>query len=137
MSQKFNKTTINFWLDTFLLVVFMLLCWISIVLRYAFPSPLASEGWTLWGGSYLDWSDYQFFTLCVLMASIVLHVMLHWSWVCGVIAKWYRHRFPDSSLGNEDNGSRTLWGVGLLIAVCNIVGLGIAAAVLSIQSPPS
>ena len=135
MAKQINRTVINFWLDTFLLVVFLLLCWISIVLRYAFPAPTASDGWTLWGATYLDWADFQFSTLCVMMASIVLHVMLHWSWVCGVISKWYRNRNPDSAVGQQDNGSRTLWGVGLLIIICNVIGFGIAAAVLSIQGP--
>ena len=135
MPKKITKTDVNFWLDTFLLCVFLILCWVSIILRYAFPAPGLTEGWTLWGLDYLAWTDIQFITLCVLASGILLHVMLHWTWVCGVVSNWQRKRQGVDATGNHDSGSRTIWGVGLLIVICNIVGLGIAAAVLTIQGP--
>jgi hypothetical protein len=59
--------------------------------------------------------------------------MLHWSWVCGVLAsrasRW---------LGRTvrlDDGARTLYGVGLLILLLHVVGVCVAAAALSIQAP--
>lgn len=135
VSMKFNKTVVNFWLDTFLLLVFLLLCWCGVILRYVFPPVTKIEGWTLWGGSFGFWSDVEFATLCILSAGIMLHVMLHWSWVCGVVGKWQRNRKGAKPGPSEDTGSRTLWGVGLLILICNVIGLGIAAAVLTIQAP--
>lgn len=136
MAMKFNKTVTNFWLDTFLLLNFLVLCWASIVLRYVFPPAEKSSGWTIWGWGYNAWADMQFISLCVLAAGILLHVMLHWSWVCGVVAKWRRDRSKQAASGNKtDTGTGTLWGVGLLILICNLVGLGIAAATLSIQGP--
>ncbi len=132
--SRFSKTDINFWLDTFLLLAFTILCWITIILRYVFPPATKAEGWKLWGLDYLAWSDLQFAVLCVMAASILLHVMLHWSWVCGVVNGWVRKR--QAAPGpKQDNGTRTLWGVALLIALCNIVGVGIAAAVLMIREP--
>jgi len=53
--KTFNKTSINFWVDVFLLVVFLLLCWASMVTRFVFPVATKSEGWTLWGLDYLAW----------------------------------------------------------------------------------
>ncbi len=134
MARKLTKTDFNFWLDTFLLVVFMVLCWSTVIVRYVFPVATKSEGWTLWGLDYLAWTDVQFVTLAILAASVLLHVMLHWSWVCGVVAGWARKR-QGTAAPKQDNGSRTLWGVALLIAICNVVGLAIAAAVLMIQGP--
>lgn len=131
--MKITKTVVNFWLDSFLLGVFLTLCWVSIILRYVFPTPGMSEGWKLWGLDYLTWTDIQFFTLCTLTSGILLHLMLHWTWVCGVVESWQRKRRGAEAASNHDTGSRTLWGVGLLIVICNIVGLGIAAAVLTIH----
>ncbi len=133
--KAFNKTNINFWVDVFLLAVFLLLCWSSVVTRYVFPIPTKSEGWLLWGLDYLAWTDIQFATLCLMLATVVLHVMLHWTWVCGVIESWNRKRRGDASIGKADTGNRTLWGVGILIVLLNVLGLGIAVAALSVQGP--
>jgi hypothetical protein len=135
MSKRFNKTHINFWLDSFLLLTFLLLCWSSVVIRYVFPTATRSEGWQLWGLDYLAWTDIRFATLSVLTAAILLHVMLHWTWVCGVVENWLRKRRGTAVMGMADTGSRTLWGVSLLIVLLNVLGLGIAAAALSIQGP--
>ena len=135
MSKRFNKTVINFFLDSFLLSVFLLLCWISVVIRYVFPAATGSEGWLLWGRDYLFWADIQFATLCVMAGAVLLHVMLHWTWICGVVENWQRKRRGGTAAQKVDTGNRTLWGVGLLIVILNVLGLGIAAAVLSIQGP--
>ncbi len=132
--SKFTKTDINFWLDTVLLIMFVIFAWITIVLRYVFPPATKAEGWTLWGLDYLAWSDIQFALLALFSSSILLHVMLHWSWVCGVVNGWMRKRRSDPG-PKQDNGTRTLWGVALLIVICNIIGVGIATAVLMIREP--
>lgn len=135
MAQRFNKTHVNFWLDVFLLVNFLVLCWTSVIVRYVFPASTDATGWSLWGLDYLVWTDIQFATLCILTAAILLHVMLHWTWICGVIESWQRKRRKEATKPAQDTGSRTLWGVGLLIVICNVLGLGIAVAALSVQSP--
>ena len=137
MSKQFSKTTINFWLDSFLLCILMFLCWTAVVVRYVFPQANQAEGWTLWGWNYLAWTDLQFGALCLLVAAVLLHVMLHWTWVCGVVVSWQRKRRGETGAGLLDSGSRTLWGVGLLIAIINVLGVAIAAASLSLQAPAS
>jgi hypothetical protein len=133
--KPLNKTVINFWLDCCLLVLFLLLCWISVTLRYVFPVATQSTGWTLWGIDYLGWTDLQFASLCLMLAAVLLHVMLHWSWVCGVLESWQRKRQGRGATGKSDTGQRTLWGVGLLIVLLNLLGIGVAAAALAIQGP--
>lgn len=135
MAKKLTKTDVNFWLDFFLLIVFIVLCWSAVVVYYVFPPGPKAEGWTLWGGDYSTWAGIQFGTLCVLAAAVVLHVMLHWSWVCGVVASRVGQKKGAGKAVNRDDGSRTLWGVGLLIVVFNVIGLGVAAASLTIQGP--
>jgi len=70
-----------------------------------------------------------------MLASVILHVMLHWTWVCGVVENWHRKRRGSAATGKTDAGNRTLWGVGTLIVVLNVLGLGIAVAALSVQGP--
>lgn len=135
MSTRLTKTDVNFWLDAFLLTVFSALCWSTIVVRYVFPPATKTAGWTLWGMGYLAWTDIQFFALCVMAATVLLHVMLHWPWVCGVVAHRLRKTDEAGAPIKLTSGTRTLWGVGLLIVIVNVLGLAIAAAALSIQGP--
>ncbi|HMO87296.1 MAG TPA: DUF4405 domain-containing protein [Lacipirellulaceae bacterium] len=125
-----TKTEVNFWLDAVLLVLFSLLCWAAVVVRFVFPpGPMAAE-WVLWGWGYQQWANLQFGLLCALAAAVLLHVMLHWSWVCGVVSSKLRQRATAQS-----DGSRTLWGVALLLVVVHAIAAGTAAAALCVQGP--
>lgn len=128
-----SRTTVNFWLDCLLLVLFLLLSWVSLVIRFVFPTGPSAAGWSLWGRGFEWWSTLQFVSLCALAAAVLLHVMLHWNWVCGVIANWRKKRSGNAS--RPDSGTQTIWGVGLMIVILNVLGLGLAAAVLTVQAP--
>ena len=128
-----SRTTINFLLDAALLAVFLMLVWVSVVLRFVFPAGTAAAGWLLWGRGFDDWSAFQFSLLCMFALGVLVHLMLHWSWICGVVSsRVSRWRGRAVRL---DDGTQTLYGVGLLIVVLNVVGLLIAAAALGIRAP--
>lgn len=131
--RTWSRTTVNFWLDLALLVAFLAMAWVSVVLRFIFPAGTAATGWTLWGRGFDDWSAFQFVLLCIFSLGVLLHLMLHWSWVCGVVASRLS-RWRGKSI-RFDEGAQTLYGVGLLIVVLNVVGLLVAAAALTIQMP--
>ena len=132
-ARKLTRTDVNFWLDFLLLVLFLAVCALSVILEFVFPVGPQADGWLLWGRSYGEWSRIRFLFLAIMAAAVILHVMLHWSWVCGVVAS--RLGSKKSGGVSQDDPTRTLWGVGLLIVVCNLVGLIVAAAALTIQSP--
>lgn len=125
-----NKTLINFWLDCLLLLLFCLLGWISAVLRFLFPLGPEVFEYRLWGWNYVAWSDAQFIVLCIFAAAVLLHVMLHWSWVMGVIGKRFSkpHKAPDHSLD-------TIYGVVLLITLLHLLGIAFAIAMFTIEAP--
>lgn len=131
--RGWSRTGVNFLLDLALLVVFLLLASVSVVVRFVFPAGTAAAGWTLWGRGFDDWSAIQFGLLCLLAFGVLLHLMMHWSWVCGVVASRLS-RWRGRSI-RFDDGAQTLYGVGLLIVAVNVVGLLIAAAALMIRAP--
>lgn len=129
-----HQTIINFGLDVVLLLNFLLLVWVAVIVRFVFPPAVASSGYTLWGMSLERWMDVQFGVLAALSLGILVHLMLHWSWVCGVLGS----RFLKARHGKKrvmDDGQRTILGVGLMIVFLNVMGLGIAVAALAIKSP--
>lgn len=135
MSRSWTKTDVNFWLDGLLLALFCALCWTSVVIRFVFPPGPKSDGWSLWSWNYEQWAALQFTLLCILASAIVLHLMLHWSWVCGVAASKFKNRRDGQSAPARGDATRTLWGVALLIVIFNLLGLAVAAAVLSVEAP--
>jgi len=77
----------------------------------------------LWSLDYDAWADLHFSLLAVIVFAILVHIMLHWSWVCSVITTRLLRRS-----GKVDDGIQTLYGVGTLIAVILLtIGLVIVA----------
>lgn len=128
--KRSNKTMINFWLDAGMLVLFVALGIVAVIVHFVFPPGVAARGWTLWGMTYGQWCSVQFIMLCAMALAVLVHVMLHWPWICGVIWRQLlgRSRLPD-------DGVRTLVGVGLLIVLLNVAGIAVAIAKFTIATP--
>lgn len=127
---RISMTLINFWLDGLLAVVFVKLCLTSVILQFVFPPGVAARGAMLWGMSYGQWCSLQFGLLAVLGFGVLIHVMLHWTWVCSVLSK---RVLKQSEV--PDNGIRTLYGVGLLIGLLLLGAVSIGVAQWMIVLP--
>ena len=126
-----SRTIVNFILDSILLLVVVTLLFTAAVLRFVFPAPTLARGWRLWGHGYDAWANFQFFLMTVIALAVLLHVMMHWSWVCGVIVTKLI-RSPERK-PKPDDGTQTLWGVGMMIAVVTILGVLVALANLMVE----
>jgi hypothetical protein len=124
-----SRTVLNFLLDLMLLLAFLGLVCCAAILRFVFPPGPEARGWRLWGLTYDHWTSLQMGMVGLLALGVLVHVMLHWNWVCGVVASRVRGK------GRVDEGTQTLYGVGVLIFLLHIVGLVLAAAVLTVQPP--
>jgi hypothetical protein len=122
---------INFWVDAGLLVLLVLLGWESAMLQIVFPAPTLAAGWTLWTLTFDQWRDIQFATLCSLALAILVHLMLHWNWICSVIATQILR-----TRSRPDEGMQTIYGVATLIAVLHIIAAGVILALVFVRRPP-
>ncbi|MFM7035744.1 MAG: DUF4405 domain-containing protein [Planctomycetia bacterium] len=122
---------INLVLDILLLVNFIALCASAVIVRFVFPPGPGAKGWMLWGLDYDAWAGIQFGLLAALAVGILVHVMFHWSWVCNVLAS----RLSRNKKARVDEGMQTIYGVGLLIVLLNVIGITVAAAWLTVQGP--
>ena len=96
-----------------------------------FPAPALTGGWTLWSLTYDQWRDVQFATLCTFGFGILVHVMLHWNWVCSVITTQVLH-----TRERPDEGMQTIYGVATLIVLLHLIAAGVIVALVVIRRPP-
>ncbi|MGE0759908.1 MAG: DUF4405 domain-containing protein [Pirellulaceae bacterium] len=129
-----SRALLNFWLDVTLLITFLAGMWAEFVIRVVFPPGTTAQGWRLWGLTYDNWFDIQFWLWCIFALSVLLHIMLHWTWVCGLITSRIL-RSEGNKKRQWDDGERTLVGVGLLVAVFLVMGVGLAAAMFTVATP--
>lgn len=125
-----TRAQVNFLLDTLLLIMFCAIMATAVIVRFIFPPGPDAAGWLLWGYNYDSWCTLQFGLIAAFALGILIHLMLHWNWVCGIVVT----QFSRNKRMKVDDGTQTIWGVGLLIVLLNVLGLAIAVAALTIQS---
>jgi hypothetical protein len=130
--RRISVSVVNFWIDAFLLVILTALGTITAILQVAFPAPTVADGWILWGLTFDQWRDLQFGGLCVFAVGILIHVMMHWNWICSVIATQIVH-----ARQRPDEGMQTIYGVITLIILLHLIAAGVIAAMLCVRRPAS
>jgi hypothetical protein len=130
--RRVSMSVINFWIDATILGVLVLLGWEAAVLKFLFPAPTMAAGWSLWGLDYNQWDDIRFATLCAFALAILIHVMMHWNWVCSVLAAQIL-----KTRDRPDEGKQTIYGVGTLIVLLHLIGIGVIIALFFVRRPPA
>ncbi len=126
-----SMASINFWLDAGLFVTIIFVMWVSIILQFVFPAQAAATpGWKLWGMTFDEWRNAQFVSLCLFALLAVEHVVLHWNWVCSILATRIL------GLKKPDEASQAVYGVGTFIVILVLTMATLLAATFSVQAPP-
>jgi hypothetical protein len=117
---KMTRTITNLWLDLVALALMVGLLLTGGIIHFVLP-PGTGRSHLLFGLGRHDYGTIHFWGAVVSLGLLVLHLTMHWSYVCGVIAK---------SLGKEKLSARTqqMWGVGVLVITILLPILGIAWA---------
>ncbi len=86
-----RRDTLNFVVDLLALIAMMGLIATGLVQRYLLPpASRGGRGLALWGLDRHEWGDIHFWIAVALGALLVLHVALHWTWVCALVTRWLR-----------------------------------------------
>lgn len=128
--RQVASALLNFWLDVALGLAVALVVWLSAMLQIVFPAPTTAAGWTLWGLTYDQWRDVQFIALCVSVLLVLEHVVLHWSWVCGVVAtKVLRLK------QRPGEGVQAMYGIAAFIGLMLAFNAAIVVALFTVKRP--
>jgi len=127
-----KRTLLNLFVDgATALVVFGLIA-TGLVIRFTLP-PGSGSVRALWGLGRHDWGDVHFWMAVATAALLVIHVALHWSWVCTTVRHLVVRRGSPS--GQPSVWARNLYGAGFLVLLAAIFGGFIWLADSSVVPP--
>lgn len=109
-----RRSTLNFVIDAVSLLVMLAMISTGLLIRYVLPpGSRGGGGLSLWGWTRHDWGDLHFWLALALGGLLLLHVALHWTWVCALI----RGHAPLMS-----NWKRNLYGGAFVALTAALVG---------------
>ena len=124
-----QKNTLNFLVDAVATVAMLLIIATGFLLYLILPpGSRGGHGLEFWGLGRHDWGDIHFWAAVTLLGLMVLHVLLHWDWVCLTVYRWVNPQgFREKRLTPR---RQAVYGGVFFVGVLVLVGgfLGLAAA---------
>lgn len=117
-----RRSRLNFLVDLMTLLAIFVMIATGLVIRFTLPPGTGGRhgegGLILWGLGRHDWGDVHFWAAVVLGVLLVVHVALHWSWVCTML----RGLVCGAGCGVRPAGRQSIYGVGFLLLVVLVFG---------------
>lgn len=127
-----SNNAINFIVDAILLLAFMAVLTLTAIVQFVLRGT-PTAGRTLWSFDRAAWQSAQSASIGVFAVLVLLHLILHWSWVCSFVASRLSKKIGRPIAINES--ARTIWGVATLIAVLTCMGAVLLAAEFCAVNP--
>jgi hypothetical protein len=120
-----NRRRLNFVVDLISLLALLALIETGLILKFVLPPGTGGRG----GGPGLslldwtrhDWGDVHFWFAVGLVVLMLVHVVLHWGWLCGTVRRLFAADFAADE-GGASARSETAYGVGFLLLVGILLG---------------
>ncbi|MGD8276654.1 MAG: DUF4405 domain-containing protein [Gemmatimonadota bacterium] len=122
-----RKGTANYILDFLSLVAMLAIAATGLLMKYVLPP--GSSGQSVWGLGRHDWGGIHFWLAAALILLVVVHLALHWVWVCASTRGIALRRPPRArTRGRRDTA------LGFILLACTTLVLAgfVAAARASI-----
>lgn len=74
-----NRSNLNFVIDSVAFFLFLLLASTGILIFFVLPP--GSGNLTIWGMNRHGWGDIHFWTAMGFLLTMVIHLIMHWSWI--------------------------------------------------------
>jgi hypothetical protein len=113
-----QRNLLNFVIDALTLGVALGLVATGLMMRFILPPGSARQGWIVWGWDRHAWGDVHFWLSMAAIGLVVVHLFLHWPWVCTTIGRM----FTGSGHGAPTRGRRIVGGIAALVLCVGLVG---------------
>lgn len=113
-----QRNTVNFVVDVLTLFVALGLVATGLMMKYIMPPGSGRHGLLLWGWNRHEWGDVHFWLSVSAIALVVIHLFLHWQWVCTTIGRM----FTGPGHGAPTRGRRIFGGVAAVVLCVGVVG---------------
>jgi hypothetical protein len=78
-----KRNTINFWIDLLTFIVLFAKIWTGLLLHYVLPPGQGrGKALELWGLNRHEYGTIHFYLAISMITLVLIHVWLHWSWIC-------------------------------------------------------
>ncbi len=81
-----KRNLLNFIVDAVTALVMFGMIATGLVIRFVLP-PGSGRWRSLWGWGRHDWGDAHFWLAVAAGVVLIVHVALHWPWVCGMVLR--------------------------------------------------
>lgn len=81
-----RRTTLNFLVDFAAFLAMLGMIGTGLIVRFALP-PGTGGRWTIWDMGRHDWGALHYYLAIALLALLLVHLALHWSWTCVIADK--------------------------------------------------
>lgn len=115
-----RRSSLNFFVDFLALLAIFVMIATGLVVRFVLPPGTGGGhgegGLMFWGLGRHDWGDVHFWTSVVLGVLLVIHVALHWSWVCMMVKQMLRGTETDQPRPGGCNACGIVFLLAVLLA---------------------
>ncbi|MBN1510966.1 MAG: DUF4405 domain-containing protein [Phycisphaerae bacterium] len=130
-----RRSSLNLLIDALATLVMLALIATGLVVRYTLPAGSGGHGrgggLVLWGLDRHGWGDVHFWLAVAVGVLMVLHVALHWRWVCATIRHVLRRGEPAGTTGPLRSN---LYGVGFVAAIVLLIGGFLLVARMNVET---
>ncbi len=93
-----KRNTMNYWIDLFTFIVLFEKIWTGLLGHYVLP-PGQGRGHylELWGLNRHEYGVIHFYLAIAMIVLVVIHVWLHWSWICKTLVGLLQIKRPNPS----------------------------------------
>lgn len=116
-----RRSIVNILIDFVSLLIMLVLAATGLVMRFTLPPGTGGRGGglrsTLWGWSRHDWGNLHAWLSVAIGALLVIHLALHWNWICCVSEKLLRREARTARMTGGRMGKLVGMSASVAIAV--------------------